>query len=146
MLEAAPVRLIELPVAGRRDVRVSNEAVLCQCALYRMLALTGQDSAGIFMLKIPGQVQGILTTRLPSPWKISLLWPSADARVLPTLRDSPADSEVTVCRGHLQSVPAFHTIIPASAGHDQCHGPHCTSPTSPSSAPELLTSQHGMLS
>ena len=45
---------------------------------------------------------GVLTTRLPSPWNTSLLWPSEDARVLPTLRDWPADSEVTVCKGQQQ--------------------------------------------
>ena len=45
----------------------------------------------------------MLTTRLPSPWNTSLLWPSEDARVLPTLRDSPADREVTVCKAHQQS-------------------------------------------
>ncbi len=51
-----------------------------------------------------------LTTRLPSPWNTSLLWPSEDARVLPTLRDWPADSEVTVCACHKRWKGFFEQI------------------------------------
>ena len=44
--------------------------------------------------------RSVRTTRLPSSWKTSLLWPSGDARVWPGLRVSPPDSELRACAAH----------------------------------------------